>query len=119
MASSTPRSGPPDIVRAPVVSAVVADPGAGAPVPRPEGAWRMPALPKPAGPYRRAWWRLRRDRMAVVSGLLLAVFAVVAYLVPLVITIDPYQQSLRDSLLPPGTPGHVLGTDNFGRDVLL
>jgi peptide/nickel transport system permease protein len=107
MASSTPRSGPPDIVRAPVVSAVVAD--------RP----RLPAIPKAAGPYRRAWWRIKRDRIAIASAAVLGLIAVAAYLVPLVVRIDPYQQSLRDSLLPPGSPGHVLGTDNFGRDVLL
>src|SRR5438067_1890743 len=107
MASSTPRSGPPETVRAPVVSAVVAD--------RP----RLPALPKPAGPYRRAWSRLRRDRMAMVSGALLLAVVAVSFVAPVAITIDPYQQSLRDSLLPPGSPGHILGTDNFGRDVLL
>jgi ABC-type dipeptide/oligopeptide/nickel transport system permease subunit len=45
--------------------------------------------------------------------------AVAAYLVPLVVAIDPYQQSLRNSLLPPGSEGHPLGTDHFGRDVLL
>jgi ABC-type dipeptide/oligopeptide/nickel transport system permease subunit len=49
----------------------------------------------------------------------LAAIAIVAYAVPFLIAIDPFQQSLRDSLLPPGTPGHLLGTDNFGRDVLL
>lgn len=107
MASSTPRSGPPDIARAPLVSAVVAD--------RP----RLPRLAKPAGPYRRAWWRLKRDRLAIASGIVLATVAFVAYVIPLVITIDPYQQNLRESLLPPGTSGHLLGTDNFGRDVLL
>jgi peptide/nickel transport system permease protein len=107
MASSTPGSGRPDIARAPVVSAVVAD--------RP----RLPALPKPAGPYRRAWWRLRRDKVAMVSAAVLVLVGVVAYVVPALIAIDPYQQSLRDSLQPPGTPGHLLGTDNFGRDVLL
>jgi peptide/nickel transport system permease protein len=107
MGSSTPRSGRPDIARAPVVSAVVAD--------RP----RLPHLPKPAGPYRRAWWRLRRDRIAMVSAVVLSAVLLVAYFVPWLIAIDPYQQSLRDSLLPPGSPGHLLGTDNFGRDVLL
>jgi peptide/nickel transport system permease protein len=90
-----------------VVSAVVAD------------RKRLPAIPRSAGPYRRAWWRLRNDRVAMVSGGVLVVMALVAYLVPALINIDPYQQSLRDSLLPPGTAGHPLGTDNFGRDVLL
>ena len=108
MASSTPKSErPPDIQRAPIVSAVVAD------------RKRLPALPRSAGPYRRVWWRLKRDRIAVVSAVLLGAIGFVAYIVPVLIVIDPYQQSLRDSLLPPGTPGHLLGTDNFGRDVLL
>jgi peptide/nickel transport system permease protein len=38
---------------------------------------------------------------------------------PFAIAIDPFQQSLRDSLLVPGSPGHLLGTDQLGRDVLL
>ena len=108
MASSTPGSvPPPDIARAPIVSAVIAD------------QRRLPKLSKPAGPYRRAWWRLRSDRVAMLAFFILAVLILIAYVVPLLIAIDPYQQSLRDSLLPPGTAGHVLGTDHFGRDVLL
>lgn len=108
MASSTPGSvPPPDIARAPIVSAVLAD------------QRRLPKLTTSAGPYRRAWWRLRRDRMAIVAFLLIGLLVVVAYVVPVVVSIDPYQQSLRDSLLPPGTAGHVLGTDHFGRDLLL
>lgn len=107
MASSTPRSAPPEIARAPVVSAVVAD--------RP----RLPALPRSAGPYRRAWWRLKGDRIAVASGVILGTMVAIAFLVPMLVHIDPYQQSLRDSLLPPGAAGHILGTDQFGRDVLL
>jgi peptide/nickel transport system permease protein len=90
-----------------MVSAVIAD------------QRRLPKLAAPAGPYRRAWWRLRRDRMAMVAFLVLVLLLVVAFVVPLVVAIDPYQQSLRDSLLAPGTEGHVLGTDHFGRDVLL
>jgi peptide/nickel transport system permease protein len=108
MASSTPRSErPPEGQGAAVVPAVVAD------------GKRLPAPARSAGPYKRAWWRLRKDRLATLSGLVLILMALGAYVVPLLITIDPYQQSLRDSLLPPGTGGHLLGTDNFGRDVLL
>jgi peptide/nickel transport system permease protein len=80
---------------------------------------RLPKLSAPAGPYRRAWWRLRRDRIAMLAFFILLLLVVVAYIVPLLFAIDPYQQSLRDSLLPPGTAGHALGTDHFGRDVLL
>jgi len=74
---------------------------------------------KPAGPYRRAWWRFKTDRMGMAALGLFAALLVVAYVVPLIVTIDPFKQSLRDSLLAPGTADHPLGTDNFGRDVLL
>jgi len=90
-----------------MVSAVVADPR------------RRPTLVKPAGPYRRAWWRFKRDRMGMTALGLFVALLVIAYVVPLVIAIDPFKQSLRDSLLAPGSADHPLGTDNFGRDVLL
>jgi len=79
----------------------------------------LPKIAAPAGPYRRAWWRLKRDRLAMAALGLFGLLAAVSYLVPLAVPIDPYQQSLRDSLLAPGQAGHPLGTDNFGRDVLL
>jgi peptide/nickel transport system permease protein len=53
------------------------------------------------------------------GGILLAVIGAIVALVPVVVAIDPYAQSLVDSLQPPGTPGHLLGTDHLGRDVLL
>ena len=54
----------------------------------------------------------------MASALVLLAIALIAYVVPLLVQIDPYAQNLRDSLEPPGTPGHLLGTDQFGRDVL-
>ncbi len=72
-----------------------------------------------AGPYRRAWRRLRADRVAVGSALVLLAVALAVFVLPAVLRIDPYQQSLRDSFLPPGAGGHLLGTDQYGRDVLL
>lgn len=97
----------PDVARAPIVSAASGD------------TRRLPKLPASPGPYRRAWWRLRADRVARASGLIFLAIAAAAFLVPFAVAIDPYHQSLRDSLLPPGSGGHPLGTDHFGRDVLL
>jgi peptide/nickel transport system permease protein len=73
----------------------------------------------PAGPWIRALRRLKQDRLAVSSAGLLLLVSVIACVVPVLVSIDPYQQNLRDALLAPGTAGHVLGTDQFGRDVLL
>ena len=55
--------------------------------------------------------------MVMLAYLVVLVAAVLV--LPAAIAIDPFKQSLRDSLLPPGTAGHLLGTDQFGRDVLL
>src|SRR5215207_9002985 len=72
-----------------------------------------------AGPWVRAWWRLRRNRVAMASAALLVTIVGMAFVVPMVLTIDPYYQRLNESLLPPGSASHVLGTDHLGRDVLL
>lgn len=70
-------------------------------------------------PGRRAWLRLRRKPSASAAAVFLGGMAAAALIVPRAVRIDPYQQSLRDALLPPGTVGHLLGTDHLGRDVLL
>ncbi len=70
-------------------------------------------------PGRRAWRRLRRNPTAVAAATVLGFLVIVAVAGPRVARIDPYRQNLRDSLLPPGTEGHPLGTDHLGRDLLL
>ena len=70
-------------------------------------------------PARRMWRRLRRNLVAMAAAIVLLLLAAIALIVPRILTIDPYQQSLADSLLPPGSPGHPLGTDHLGRDLLL
>ena len=66
-----------------------------------------------------SWLRLRRNTLAMIglgitfALILMAVFA--PYLAPH----DPITQELARRLLPPLTPGNLLGTDDFGRDCLL
>jgi len=86
---------------------------------RPDGILAVPAAHRSAGPWARAARRLAQNRLALTSAGFLALMCATAYGVPLLVAIDPYQQNLRDSLLAPGTPNHLLGTDQFGRDVLL
>jgi peptide/nickel transport system permease protein len=71
------------------------------------------------GPWSRARRRLFKNRLALFGALLLVAIGATAAVVPLLVRIDPYQQSLLDSLFPPGSPDHPLGTDHLGRDVLL
>lgn len=69
-------------------------------------------------PRQRFWRRLRRQRPAMLSLAFLLVLAVVALLSPWIAPADPNDQDLRQVLAGPGEDGHLLGTDQFGRDVL-
>ena len=74
----------------------------------------------PAGISRRArvLRRLRRNPLAVVSFVVLALAAVVALLSPWIAPHEVQQTDFAHTFSPPGTPGHLLGTDDLGRDVL-
>jgi peptide/nickel transport system permease protein len=67
--------------------------------------------------------RLRADTKGRIGLLALLGLAVVIFLGPLVLGIDPLYQDLRARLVPPlglerSVAGHPLGTDQLGRDLL-
>ena len=71
-------------------------------------------VPKSA---RRSLWNAPffRNRLAVLSALILLLIAVMAIAAPLVATHDPFAQSLKEGLQSPSAD-HWLGTDKQGRD---
>lgn len=56
-----------------------------------------------------------RNRLAVLSGLLLILLTIMALAAPLIATHDPYKQEMAQSLQKPSSE-HWLGTDKQGRD---
>jgi peptide/nickel transport system permease protein len=74
-----------------------------------------------------AWARLRRDRAAVISGLVILVIILVAIFAPVFATITGHgvnQQFRTTGLSPDGLPvgpgkSFLLGTDDQGRDILV
>ena len=58
------------------------------------------------------------EEIMVFFGILIALYVLVSIFAPWVAPYDPGDQNLGDRFLPPLTPGHVLGTDNLGRDLL-
>lgn len=61
--------------------------------------------------------RLKRHALGVLGLFLTSVVLVAALAAPLLAPHDPIKSDFVASLRPPGTPGHVLGTDQLGRDL--
>ena len=62
--------------------------------------------------------RLWRDRAAMASAAFLLFMIIISVLAPLIAPKDPTVTDLPNRLLPIGSPGHLLGTDELGRDML-
>src|SRR5262245_53653850 len=57
------------------------------------------------------------NRTLLGGLILLAIVVFVAIAAPLLTPYDPIAQNLGEAFRPPLSPDHVLGTDNFGRDM--
>jgi peptide/nickel transport system permease protein len=64
------------------------------------------------------WRRLSRDPVTLACAVILALIVLAALFAPYLDIADPYKTSVLRRLKPPGTPGHPLGTDELGRDLL-
>lgn len=76
-----------------------------------------------AGPQRRTYWttvfqRLRRDPVTIGCASIILLILLAAVFAPLIAPHDPYKTSMLNRLAPVGTAGHLLGTDELGRDML-
>src|SRR5262249_37623224 len=65
----------------------------------------------------RVWARLRTHPSALVGISILAFYVVATLVGPLIFRWDPIHQTLSDAFLPTSA-GHLLGTDELGRDEL-
>jgi peptide/nickel transport system permease protein len=70
----------------------------------------------------RGYWatvgqRLMRDRVTLVFATIVGLIVIMALFAPWVAPADPYEASMINRLKPVGTAGHMLGTDETGRDM--
>lgn len=84
--------------------------------------------------FQMVWRRFRRHRLAVLGLIVLSIFVLAAVVAPLVaprlpqgvsgtkvpgaLLYDPFAVDPVNKHLKPGTAGHILGTDEVGRDIL-
>ena len=77
---------------------------------------------KPISHWKLAWWRLSRDKVTLVAGVVLLLIILAAALSPVISPYDPNVVHLKgnvvDRMAPIGSAGHPLGTDEQGRDMV-
>lgn len=64
------------------------------------------------------WRRFRGNHLAIFGLALLAALVALALGAPMLPLADPYVTDLSHRMLPAGSQGHLLGTDQLGRDLL-
>ena len=86
---------------------------------------RVVARPRASsGPWREAFGRLRRNRLAIVGLILVLLLLFFGVFGPFLAPYPYQQQDLKavfangNRPVPPFSPGHLLGTDQLGRDML-
>jgi peptide/nickel transport system permease protein len=76
------------------------------------------ATAPPTSRRRKVVRRMLRNPLAIAGLVVLAVAVVAALFAPWLAPQEPTLTHLEQAFAPPGTAGHVLGTDDLGRDVL-
>lgn len=76
-------------------------------------------LPTPArGYWSKVLRQLMRDPVAMTAALVVFLIVCAAVFAPWLAPMDPYKGSMIRRLLPIGSEGYLLGTDELGRDML-
>ena len=78
----------------------------------------VPTEYKVLSPFYLAWRRFRKNKLAILGGVIVFLFLFTGVFAP-VLSPYPYYQTSYYTFIPPFTmPGHLLGTDDAGRDFL-
>jgi len=76
------------------------------------------AMKKSTGYWKNVGQRFICDQVAVLAALVILSLLVMAFFGAWLVPHDPFQSSVMMRLKPIGFPGHLLGTDELGRDML-
>lgn len=62
--------------------------------------------------------KLVKNKLSIVGLIIVCIMVLLAIFAPIITTHDPNEMDVAQALQGPGTNGHILGTDNYGRDLL-
>ncbi|MBP2243122.1 peptide/nickel transport system permease protein [Cytobacillus eiseniae] len=74
-------------------------------------------LPKRSIPFRELLSLLTKSKSALIGGIFVLIVLFCAIFAPIIATHDPYEMDMSNRLLTPMEDGHILGTDQYGRDL--
>ncbi|MFJ9535587.1 ABC transporter permease [Herbaspirillum sp. NPDC101396] len=77
-----------------------------------------PAYKRSRGHWANVAARIVRNPLAMTAAVILLALISIAVFAPWIMPADPFATSMFTRLKPIGTPGHVFGTDELGRDLL-
>ncbi|MBW5445408.1 ABC transporter permease subunit [Cohnella sp. CFH 77786] len=78
----------------------------------------VPADPPPPGPWKTAAKKFMHNPFAVAGLVIVLIFVLIALLAHKLAPYDPTRIDMMFPNLPAGSEGHLLGTDELGRDIL-
>src|SRR5207302_9507220 len=81
-------------------------------------AEQAPPATRVRGYWQSVLHRLRHDPVTLVFAAIVLGIVLAALFAPLIAPFDPYKESIVGRLKPFGWRGHLLGTDEPGRDIL-
>lgn len=79
---------------------------------------QAPQAPQSVGYWRAVLRRLKHEPLAMLSAGVLLVLVISAVFAPWLAPGDPFKASMLKRLMPIGSPGYLLGSDELGRDML-
>ncbi|MGB9646441.1 MAG: hypothetical protein WCB44_15155, partial [Stellaceae bacterium] len=79
---------------------------------------QAPPVTRVRGYWRSVGFRLRHDPATLAFAAVVVLIVLAALLAPALAPFDPYKESIIGRLKPFGWRGHLLGTDELGRDML-
>ncbi|SET68444.1 ABC transporter permease [Paenibacillus sp. NFR01] len=95
-----------------------ANPQVGAPEPVSGSKLETADPGRPPGPWKTLWKKFSRNPYAMSGLAVLLFFVIIGILAPVLTKYDPAAIDLMFANLKPGAAGHLLGTDELGRDIL-
>ncbi len=75
------------------------------------------SIPNKGFQFKEFLFHITKSKSVLIGGIFVLIVVICAIFAPIISTHDPYEMNMSDRLLTPMEDGHLLGTDQYGRDL--